>query len=901
MSAAPDTAFRPINRLLKMAVVGGVEAAVRLHIERGDDVNARDDRGLTPLMLAASKNRAHICRVLIEAGADPLAMDRAGNDARSIALAAGANDAASEIEAALAAFRKRVPPNSSFDEPVPAPSEELTSDDVGTETRPPSNVDELSPGSATPTTTRTHVEAPGFGKPIGPVTGLAAGAVASPSPGSAFVIDDEPGPIDISCWEGESEQPPPEGDESLAAIPTSIHRTLSQHHTVDDSTDWSDFEAFLPDHAAPLPRSDSAEVAAELRSLLLRALREGSVPSIAVDDLDGILGDSTRDPPPTPLRYVIGDLGAETDERFEYHAAHETFEVYVAPAETADEELALDDALSFLSDLESGRNDPMRLYMREAQRRGLINAEEEVALAKEMESAVARALDALAGWPAGIQQALAAVEDARSGVRALNSITSAGREDAEPDHAVLTSDMEADSSIAVAVDEKHDTDEPGAEEGLGATSEDAAGEEPLAAGFLEAGERLRALAAIDDTSSLPRVRAALESLSLKRTFLMELAAAVVIAPSPEARRFEVAIRTLMAARDKMAGANLRLALSLAKRFLYSGLPMDDLIQEANIGLLKAVDKFDWRRGYKFSTMATWWIRQQVSRSVADESRTIRLPVHVHERLYRVERAAEAMSRQSGRTPSAATLAACLDMDERRVDALLRLGATPLSIDELDDEGNGRFDAIEDESADPFEAVAAKELRQALVSMLSRLDNRLAQVAGMRFGLDEVAAEPRTLEEVGLHFGVTRERIRQIEVQALRRLAHRNNRLALRGWVADEPAKQTAEEGIPTLDDGRAEEPPSARAISPAGTPVQRGIGSIARPSDDRAEGKGPSALDRLLALATEMGITVEDDRRGASGSTWVNLVDARNVADRRLIRKLLAAGFEFWPGKGYWK
>ena len=434
-----------------------------------------------------------------------------------------------------------------------------------------------------------------------------------------------------------------------------------------------------------------------------------------------------------------------------------------------------------------------------------------------------------------------------------------------------------------------------AEQGAGAATE------TLAPGFFEQAGALFALIGSDpaQTTYASNRRVILASLALKRTLLMDLADTTGDDTSENASRFRGAVRSLVASRDRMAGANLRLVLSIAKRYLYSGLPMDDLIQEGNIGLLKAIDKFDWRRGYKFSTMATWWIRQQVSRSVADDARTIRLPGHIHDKLQRIEREAAAMARAIGREPSSAELAARLLMAPAKVDALLRAAEPPLPLDSVDSDGDSIVERIEDPHADPFEIVAARELRATLETMLSKLGGKPERVLRMRFGLALGLDDPLTLEEIGLQFDLTRERIRQIESKALKRLDQRRHREMLHGWVrgaeSDKKASSGENEAPDENDEGEAPKAASLKSVAEAASKTQP------RPSVYGGQSQQPSAIDRLLAQATELSIPVEDDRSGGSGSAWVSVIEAHDAPTRALVRKLIAQGFEYWPGKGYWK
>lgn len=898
-----------------MAVVGGVEVAVRLHIDRGDDLDSRDNRGSTPLMLAAARNKARICRLLIDAGADMLALDPSGRDALAIAKAAGALDSASTIEAALArkvAQASQVERSTQLGAPKNkgegADCEDGRAGSVRDDAWADSEAHSTTADSPAKPTENRSAEPTNPAHPLAsdnPSSAALSAAVAATlaSAVEPLSIDEEGSlALDPSGWETDESRPPPIDDASLATAQAAIQKIITRHAPIDDSSEWADFEVFLPEHAAPLPRPEDAESTAELRRLLLRALREGSVPEFDAEDLC-VGADGAADPASLSLlRFVINDLGAETDERFEYRLPRESFEVFVDSAETQDEEEAVGDAMAFLVNLDSHHNDPLRLYMREAQRRSLITAEEEAALAKAMEDAVKRALDALASWRSGIECALAAVDRARSGQRALNSITAGSRDEVEPDHIELVEGTDLDSPISVSVfsvesDEESDADE--ASDDAAATQEAVTATESLAIGFFEKAAEFSALYGSCATleTKATAARAALSSLSLKRTFLMELADAAVDDKSEPACRFLAAVRSLAVSRDRMAGANLRLVLSIAKRYLFSGLPMDDLIQEGNIGLLKAVDKFDWRRGYKFSTMATWWIRQQVSRSVADDARTIRLPVHVHEKLQRVEREAEALARSSGRDPSSAEVAARLSMPTAKVEALLRASAPPLPLHSTDDDGDLVFECIEDHRPDPFETLAAKELRSTLEVLLSKLGEKPERVLRMRFGLG--VDDPLTLEEVGLQFDVTRERIRQIESKALKRLDQRLHREMLLGWLREEepeeqPSADEAEEPGANDEDQAQQTTSSAPAVEPT-----RKL--AARPSDERGQSQQPSAIDRLIAQAVDLGISVDDHRSGGNRSTWVNMTEARDAPTRALVRKLIAMGFEYWPGKGYWR
>lgn len=804
--------LRPLNQFLRMAVIAGVESAVQLHINRGDDLNACDSSGLTPLMLSATRNKATICQLLLDAGADGEMLDPSGKTAFDIAVAANAHEV-------IAVFTAAKAPTECFN----ASNKSLISDAFEAEAT-------LATICLEPVVTWGNE----ISNEVLPSTPIAEK--------EDLLHLEEASEFDLQGWEPEENKPPPAADLSAVAAATAMQQAITEYVPIDSSADWDDVDAYLPETALPLARTGDDESRERLRLLLLRALREGSVPRREIEALTANHDRTANLEAEAVLSMVINDLGAEVDERFEYANARENCLVFVKPEETPDEEDALSDALACIESLAARRAEPLRIYQKEFQQHPLISAEQEVLLAQAMEGALEVALDTLAAWPHGIGLILDAGRLVQAGKRPLTWIVRSLSEASSDLDPALNSGSEESE------DQDADDDAP--------SSANPSGGQPLS--FAESLEQLSEL----PIGALPRdagwiaVRTALSSLRLSRQFLLELADAKDDQNPDAVLQYATTIKAYQRAREQMVCANLKLAFHIAKKYLYSGEPLDDLAQEANIGLLKGVDRFDWRRGFKFSTFATWWIRQQVGRYVADKCRTIRLPVHVHEKAQRLQRETQNLQLEMGRTPELGEIAARIQMPARQVAALQHLPVEPLSIHELAIDELIAVEAQSDfVSVHPMDSVFEFQLSAVVDKMLASLEIKEEQIIRMRYGIG--ITDALTLEEIGKRFEVTRERIRQVELKALRDLKS-PSRIGIfmrsvhgAAYLSEESkqktsAKQASRHQIPT---GTFDE----QASVPEELPPSFEPASLSTPE--------PSSVDVLFLQATELGAAIELDRK----------------------------------------
>ncbi len=267
-----------------------------------------------------------------------------------------------------------------------------------------------------------------------------------------------------------------------------------------------------------------------------------------------------------------------------------------------------------------------------------------------------------------------------------------------------------------------------------------------------------------------------------RQYLRDIGKIPLLTAADEIELAKKAEKNEKKARDKLISANLRLVVSIAKKYVGRGMSLLDLIEEGNIGLMRAVDKYDWRRGYKFSTYATWWIRQAITRAIADQARTIRIPVHMVETINRFNRTQRRLMQELGREPTPEEVAGILEIDPAKAREIIKVSQEPTSLETPvgDEEDSHLGDFIADQGLQPDEQATRELLKLHLDEVLDSLSPREKRVLQLRFGLED--GKQRTLEEVGKEFGVTRERIRQIEAKAIRKLKHPTRAKKLRDYL-----------------------------------------------------------------------------------------------------------------------
>ncbi|MDN8617290.1 sigma-70 family RNA polymerase sigma factor [Variovorax ginsengisoli] len=906
-SALNSDSPRPLARLFKIAVSSGIEAAVRLHIGRGDDLEGRDEKGMTPLQIAASRDRAAVCQLLLDAGADATATDPAGRDALAIARASSAHAATGVISRHIEPVMSPAPAVPSVtasavtaESPIPAThlspnqaSLPLPTDDTASGPQHDAltiavagndPADALS-WDAEDDAQLTDAMVVPAGNPAATGTALPAQQSLSTPDGLADEGEDD---FLSSCgWEPEESSEPPTVDPDLIRAQADRQEEISRHVPAGTEPEWEEAAGLLPERAVRLRTVDDSRHL--VRRLLLRAIREGSVPSIAIENALSAHGDGADRNPgaEAALAFVIGDLGADIDEREENSSAvpADNFEVWVDDRADEDEEAAVGPALDHFEDIVSGRTDPIRMHYRAAARHPLLTPEQEQETARGMSAAAECALDALAQWPRALDEIERLLAAAHADASVLSSV-------------VLSSPARGNAEDAASDDTDPEDGQSAGEPDPEAENEGAQAPAPEPGEVLERIVSLRAAPSAPGSQS-GELRSELGRLNFRRSFLLRLEDLARADKDPGARAFCAAIAQLQVHRSRMAEANQRLVFDVARRYINSGIPVDDLIQEGNLGLLSAIDRFDWTRGFRFSTMATWWVRQAVSRGVADKSLPIRVPVHMYEKLYRLRVGTEQFERRNGRSPTESEQAELCGLTVAKLALLVGAAAPQMDLDEASCE----YALYSDDGDDATVEVARRQEAEVVQDLLSGLKLKDAQILRQRYGIG--TPDARTLEEVGAAFELTRERIRQIEAKLLRGLGSPHVRKALmrrlgRGLPGDaklapgtRPAR-TAKARDAAEDFAEVDASQLPAVIVDAQEPESPVL--LVAPAPEQ-----PAPTVRALAdAAWELGVPVSVEQTDAGERHTFGVLHAPEAA-AGLVHSLVATGFEFVPGVGYRK
>lgn len=744
----------------RMAILTGVKDAVKLHIDRGLNVNASDEKGRTPLILAASKGYVEICRLLLDAGADPTIRDKDGKDAQALASSNG------RIEL----MKILSPVGSSIQSGTSWNALEVASE-IAEPQRP-----ESSPQGADAT------DAPGQGANISALLPVAIEndhlreSIASYTEGvdlfaghDSSCLHDLPrplanGPADwdpdetftTSLWEEDSESPPPPSDLSCHSTSGEIQERITKHTPIDVDADWADVEIDLPEASTSVRRSAVLDAKEEraLRRLVLVGLREGH--------LDGhLLADVVPrefDQPGLPnvefeanLRITLGQLGVVVDD--DLWSPIST----AASADEDDEDRYGDEAseaLAYLDRLNSGSTDPLNIYLTGLQK-GYLPGENEYLLGKLIEMGMKDILLGVAGCPRALEEIVVVADRVLDCSIPLRCITDIIDEvdDAPQDELADEDELEEDSFEGqwLACD-------PG-----------------LPAEVKSRIETVRSLCldlistrlGLEVVRLRQRLAELLLGLGLPSTLITRLSQVVESSEQDDNRQLITSgLEVVRSAKRRFAEANLRLVVAAARK--YGGLTYLDRIQEGNLGLLKAVERFDYRRGNKFSTYAGWWIMQAITRHTSDTARTIRLPVHIYSSYWKVQKVLATANTSHEGNPTPEEISQLTDIPIERILNIIKIPDDPISMTPC--EVWAHVETIADEQhLSPEDACARKEMQSVVRKYLECLPPNQEQVIRMRFGIE--LQDEYTLEEVGQLRGVTRERIRQIEAKALNKLRH----------------------------------------------------------------------------------------------------------------------------------
>jgi len=691
-------------------------------------------------------------------------------------------------------------------------------------------------------------------------------------------------------WEAEDEPLNPEDQTGATEASVRIQASIAAFEPMDDYADW-DVDVELPEEVRQR-RGDLREFElAQIKLLIEQGIEESR--AILGPVLEQIYGDDIQSAREmrSRLEIVCGDLGIVIEDDAAYSGAHAFSE------SNPHHDAAVNDAIVFLESLGSRHTDPLVQFYKEMQRYPLLTKDDEQKIGQEMEAAEDAALRAFAGHRWAVDAFLEVASAVESGSRSLESVI-----DTDPSAPAGIDDSETDGETEWPPPSPGDEGENEAEE---------AGDSLQ--GFVSRLQELRGLHAITPRSQQihDRIATVLQDMRLRWSVVSQLgrAAAREHAGLTESIVLANAISDVRASQHRFFHSNLRLVFSVARKYSFRSLPLADLVQEGSIGLMKAVGKFQYRLGFKFSTYAMWWVKQAITRALADQERLIRLPVHVVESITAMERESRRFEQTHGRDPSIVELARLLSIDESKVKKLRSFRSTMVDLDDSTSDPWGQ-DFLVDGGPDLEKVAEALSLERAVKNLLKSLDARSADVISKRFGIG--TDNEMTLEEVGRSFAVTRERIRQIEAKALRKLRQPIRRLIIDGYVPDEFFRAETDDSSQgdDSDDDAAPKPEAPVKPKPILKQVKKeaparpavSVTATLTPASEihDIEGSPDSWAEAAKRLAMEYQLRVID-LRSSGGGMYVEVQALKPRAWKIINTQLKKLGFVFTVSRGFWR
>lgn len=717
---------KKLNPLFRLALRAGAKGAIETHLRRGEPLCGRDITGMTPLMIAASNGHLSICAMLVAAGADVYLIDPQGRTAMDHASANGHDDIAALVVGTLEGpddVLGDVMADSAtialvgLHEATPGTPQLAKSyrGEVETDAALPvvaEKMMELAPGATSHTGLVPHIYE--VAETVSVEYGFDQVAVMDSDDG----FDDADDSIfgGAARWLPEPAMTRPHDDVDGRQAASMAQRQIAAHRRSNHDMDWSEIEFELPAYAPVLVARNDFRC---LANLLAVGLQTGQLPEYEIARaIDEDCGDRAEDLWPIVIR-VLSDLGVVVVECLAWSGV---FQAEVQGAQSDQ----IDDAMNLIADCLTGRGNVMAAYDMAARGFDLITRDAEERLGQRMDSALGNMSRLLASLGQQHWETISVVE--------VMSVESPEMQQlADPDADLLS----------MAPTDPHAAEEE-------STTDFWAYVRDLKNGQPEYGRN----------RMIPRPGAASVSI---------LVASAGGLSEPDRATLEQAVLEYELARDQLIHANLRLVISMGRKYGYSGMTSEDIVQEGNLGLMRAVERFDFRRGFKFSTYATWWVRQAITRAIADQVRLIRVPVHMVEKCNVVRKARDVVEAGRDRPATPAEIAELTGWSAGEVKKVLKVETHVVPFDDPEQDGQANSSALEvvDPSQDPAEAVSLKSLTAAIAHILADFPDKDRQVVEKRFGL--IDGEAMTLDEVGQQFGLTRERIRQIEAKILTKL------------------------------------------------------------------------------------------------------------------------------------